>query len=513
MRSRTILRLLLFVKVILLLTIQGKSDKEYALTGTTILQAQRGELVTIKGYYKYCLTPSFYCPTCVRQVYLNLFNMSICLATIRKSQLDCQEKHFSQTYTAPSVGGAYEIKMEEILDFNCLPNRKSNAGSSLGTVLVEEPPTIAKGSSSLFEVVTGDSLTLQCSVRGYPSPAVRWYKDDSKQVHNDTSLEFSSIKQSDAGLYTCNASNVAGSDSRVVKVLVRERRPIIKQAVSICDDSNLFQNDLVTFTVILSHDFFSRDIAFDTLLVWTLPYYASMLSHVPLTNVSNPYPGEYNIKIGEIQPVSSKQINITVQIDPKRVLSVGKYFLSVPSFILYEQRMANDAAKMFVSSIQSVTINFTVREDAQRGFLLNPLSDEVYLCQEKKSDLEPSCYFSNDGVQWIGLDPRVKMISGMTVRGLYQRIFAVATDNRCHVVSGDKVIWTGIMPEEWKRESFSRDFVPAILVPGKLESDLPEHLYIATKTDGSVSYGASAKGLHKKIGSGVWNLVTSWECP
>lgn len=63
-------------------------------------------------------------------------------------------------------------------------------------------------------------MTLQCSARGYPSPAVRWYKD-SKLVHNDTSLELSSIKQSDAGLYACNASNVAGSDSRVVEVLVR----------------------------------------------------------------------------------------------------------------------------------------------------------------------------------------------------------------------------------------------------------------------------------------------------
>lgn len=70
----------------------------------------------------------------------------------------------------------------------------------------------------------------------------------------------------------------------------------------------------------------------------------------------------YVCQIGEIQPGSSKQINITVQIDPKRVLSVGKYFLSVPSFILYEQRMASNAAKLFVGSIESVTLNFTVKE-------------------------------------------------------------------------------------------------------------------------------------------------------
>ena len=56
------------------------------------------------------------------------------------------------------------------------------------------------------------------------------------------------------------------------------------------------------------------------------------------------------------------EINITVQIDPERALSAGQHFLSVPSFTIYEQRMASNATKMFVGSIEAVTINFTVRE-------------------------------------------------------------------------------------------------------------------------------------------------------
>ena len=74
--------------------------------------------------------------------------------------------------------------------------------------------------SSPVDAVTGDSLTLKCSARGYPPPEIRWYKD-SKLVHDNTSLQFSSLKQADTGLYTCNASNIAGSDTRVVEVLVR----------------------------------------------------------------------------------------------------------------------------------------------------------------------------------------------------------------------------------------------------------------------------------------------------
>lgn len=56
------------------------------------------------------------------------------------------------------------------------------------------------------------------------------------------------------------------------------------------------------------------------------------------------------------------EINVTVQIDPESTLSVGRHFLTIPAFTMYEQRMANDATKMFVGSVESVTVNFTVRE-------------------------------------------------------------------------------------------------------------------------------------------------------
>lgn len=77
-------------------------------------------ILIFTGYYKYCLTPSFYCPSCVRQVYLNLFNKSICLASFGKAQLDCQEKHFSQPFTAPNSGGTYEIKVI-LAEYNMTP--------------------------------------------------------------------------------------------------------------------------------------------------------------------------------------------------------------------------------------------------------------------------------------------------------------------------------------------------------------------------------------------------------
>ena len=62
------------------------------------------------GYYKYCLG-STSCPSCYRQVYLNLFSTSRCLANIGRSQIDCKEHHFTRVYTAPGTAGNYSIKV------------------------------------------------------------------------------------------------------------------------------------------------------------------------------------------------------------------------------------------------------------------------------------------------------------------------------------------------------------------------------------------------------------------
>ena len=59
-------------------------------------------------------------------------------------------------------------------------------------------------------------------------------------------------------------------------------------------------SDSVTFTIFLTHDALSSDHAWNVLLVWILPHYARFLSHVPKTNITNPYPGEYQIKVGYI---------------------------------------------------------------------------------------------------------------------------------------------------------------------------------------------------------------------
>ena len=76
------------------------------------------------------------------------------------------------------------------------------------------------------------------------------------------------------------------------------------------------------------------------------------------------------------------EINITVQIDHESTLSVGRHFLTIPVFVMYEQRVANGAAKMFVGSVEWVTVNFTVIEGTKSVDMIFIISITViyYYC-------------------------------------------------------------------------------------------------------------------------------------
>ena len=103
----------------------------------------------------------------------------------------------------------------------------------------------------------------------------------------------------------------------------------------------------------------------------------------------------------------------------------------------------------------------------------------------------------------LGIDSRVKMISGLIVSGLHKRIVGVTRNDRCHVVSEDGIIWSCMMPEEWRQASSSKDFVRAISVPRNLKSDLPESHFVVLKSDGTVSYGGNLK--HQTLSASSFN--------
>ena len=85
----------------------------------------------------------------------------------------------------------------------------------------------------------GSAVYLQCTATGVPDPDVRWIRDGYVRASgtNTTYFTLSSIKKTDAGLYTCRANNSAGSVIKQVTVTVNCK--YLKHAVEAYQMHNL----------------------------------------------------------------------------------------------------------------------------------------------------------------------------------------------------------------------------------------------------------------------------------
>ncbi|KAH9359779.1 hypothetical protein HPB48_007116 [Haemaphysalis longicornis] len=95
-----------------------------------------------------------------------------------------------------------------------------------GVPLIAEPPIITTRDEASVTVARGAPKTLFCSASGTPQPHVRWFKDEAvatEGLQTDGSFLIARADLSDAGEYTCEASNEAGTDRYTVRVHVLRR--------------------------------------------------------------------------------------------------------------------------------------------------------------------------------------------------------------------------------------------------------------------------------------------------
>lgn len=67
---------------------------------------------------------------------------------------------------------------------------------------------------------------------------------------------------------------------------------------------------------------------------------------------------------------ASVEVNITVQIDAGSSLSLGRHFLSILTYTIYEQQNASKASGVLVGSVKPITVNFTIKECKWIGLTL-----------------------------------------------------------------------------------------------------------------------------------------------
>lgn len=148
-------------------------------------------------------------------------------------------------------------------------------------VFISESPSIANKTDPPT-VFTGDSFILNCSANGYPTPVVRWFKDGSL-IYQNTSLAFPSLNQSDTGLYMCNASNIAGSDTYEVQLVVRGRESVAKVRSRL--------NSLLLFSYILflsqKHNHNCKTTTTTLSLTPTLSNINTLTNTITITNTNN----------------------------------------------------------------------------------------------------------------------------------------------------------------------------------------------------------------------------------
>lgn len=91
-------------------------------------------------------------------------------------------------------------------------------------VIVRVLPQVPAGQSKVIR--KGDSLTLACEVRGYPTPIVTWTRRNHKHFPNGhekmegSSITFEEVNRKYSGVYECEATNAHGTKKESVEIHV-----------------------------------------------------------------------------------------------------------------------------------------------------------------------------------------------------------------------------------------------------------------------------------------------------
>ena len=86
--------------------------------------------------------------------------------------------------------------------------------------IVLVPPEFVKRPENI-SIDEGDTIILECEVRGFPVPQITWYLNDSTLSNNNSLVEIVNAKKEDhEGVYRCEAKNPAGAVSASAVVTV-----------------------------------------------------------------------------------------------------------------------------------------------------------------------------------------------------------------------------------------------------------------------------------------------------
>lgn len=145
----------------------------------------------------------------------------------------------TRRYTLFNNGTLYfnQVGLAEEGDYTCYAqNTLGKDEMKVHLTVVTAAPRIRKGNKANTRVQAGDTAILDCEVTGEPKPKIFWllpsndmisFSKDRYTFHANGSLSIHRVKLLDSGEYVCVARNPSGDDTKMYKMDVVAKPPLI----------------------------------------------------------------------------------------------------------------------------------------------------------------------------------------------------------------------------------------------------------------------------------------------
>ncbi|KAM5291805.1 immunoglobulin superfamily member 10 [Ctenodactylus gundi] len=145
----------------------------------------------------------------------------------------------TKRYTLFDNGTLYfnKVGVTEEGDYTCYAqNTLGKDEMKVHLTVVTTVPRIRQGSKTTVRIRAGATAVLDCEVTGEPKPQIFWllpssdmisFSNDRYTIHTNGSLSINTAKLLDSGEYVCVARNPSGDDTKMYKLEVVSRPPLI----------------------------------------------------------------------------------------------------------------------------------------------------------------------------------------------------------------------------------------------------------------------------------------------
>ncbi|XP_056596341.1 matrix-remodeling-associated protein 5 [Triplophysa dalaica] len=130
-----------------------------------------------------------------------------------------------------------EVGIHEEGDYTCYAeNQVGKDEMKVHVKVISAVPVIENKTHDVVRVLYGESVSLNCSAKGDPTPLILWFSPTNRAVpsasdkyiiHNNGSLVIQKVQRFDGGNYVCLARNSAGQDRKVTRVEILVSPPAV----------------------------------------------------------------------------------------------------------------------------------------------------------------------------------------------------------------------------------------------------------------------------------------------